>query len=143
MAAVQRHALGAAAVGAAIQLGYALSAHTHTDTHRNGVNLPEKHQCSRVFVPVSGESHPLLSLNQLRRKILVELLLPHVSGFDLHAVLQHVDVVGLSVHCSVTTRLKGGFRGVIFYSNCLKMFNVALKPGQRSKPSSCVERFCC
>lgn len=65
-----------------------------------------------VVVAVAGQSHPLLPLNQLRRKVLVELLLLHVSGFDLHAVLQHVDVVGLSVHCNVTTRL------VNFLSHC-------------------------
>lgn len=44
-------------------------------------------------------SHPLLSLHQFRRQILVELLLLYMRCFNLHPFLQHVDVVGLSVHC--------------------------------------------
>lgn len=102
VAAVQGDALGAAAVGAAVQLGYAL----RKTTDGEDVNLPGKRQSPRVSVPAGAESHPLLPLDQLRRKILVELLLPHVSGFDLHAVLQHVDVVGLSVHCKVMKRYR-------------------------------------
>ena len=48
--------------------------------------------------PVCSQTHPLLLLHQLGREVLVELLLLHVHGLDLHAVLQHVDVVGLPVH---------------------------------------------
>lgn len=112
MAAVQGDALGAPAVGAAVQLGYAL----WRTTGRGRRSVWKQH--NSVFVAVGGESHPLLPLNQLGRKVLVELLLLHVRGFDLHAVLQHVDVVGLSVHCNVTTL-------------------------QRSELSSKVEGFCC
>lgn len=73
------------------------------DTQRTEVSLGTKRQ---RLCGSRGESHPLLPLHQLGRKVLVELLLLHVRGFDLHAVLQHVDVVGLSVHCNVTTRFK-------------------------------------
>lgn len=44
-----------------------------------------------------SKSHPLLLLHQLGGKVQVELLLLHMRGFDLHPVLQHVDVVGLPV----------------------------------------------
>lgn len=55
----------------------------------------------KVFVPTTAgrQPHPLLPLHQFRRKVLMELLLLHMCCFDLHPVLQHVDVVCLSVHC--------------------------------------------
>lgn len=46
------------------------------------------------------KSHPLLLLHQLGGKVEVELPLLHMRGFDLHSILQHVDVVGLPVDCS-------------------------------------------
>ncbi len=45
-------------------------------------------------------SHPLLPLHQFRRKVLMELFLLHMCCFNLHPFLQHVDIVGLSVHCT-------------------------------------------
>lgn len=44
-------------------------------------------------------SHPLLLLHQFRRQVLMELFLLHMCCFNLHPFLQHVDIVGLSVHC--------------------------------------------
>lgn len=44
-------------------------------------------------------SHPLLLLHQFRRKVLMELFLLYMCCFNLHPILQHVDVVCLSVHC--------------------------------------------
>lgn len=132
MAAVQGDALGAPAVGAAVQLGYALWG----TTRRGRRSVWE--QGDSVSVAVGGESHPLLPLHQLGRKVLVELLLLHVRGFDLHAFLQHVDVVGLSVHCNVTTRFKRWL-----FVNLSATSNMGVNPGQRSEPSSNVESFCC
>lgn len=138
MAAVQGDALGAPAVGAAVQLGYALWG----TTRRGRRSVWE--QGDSVLVAVGGESHPLLPLHQLGRKVLVELLLLHMRGFDLHAVLQHVDVVGLSVHCNVTTRFKRWlFVNFLFRCRLSAMSNMGVSPGQRSKPSSNVEGFCC
>lgn len=97
MAAVQRDPLRAPSVRAAVQLSCALrKKKKQTDTRQ----LIFKH-VFKVFVPTTAgrQPHPLLPLHQFRRKVLMELLLLHMCCFDLHPVLQHVDVVCLSVHC--------------------------------------------
>lgn len=107
MTAVQGHALGAAAVGAPVQLRYALEeeeeeAHGGEDfilkTELGGGGVMPGH--------IQRKTHSLLLLHQLGREVLMELLLLHVHGLDLHAVLQHVDVVGLSVHWTWRAQLR-------------------------------------
>lgn len=90
MTAVQRHALRAPAVRAAVQLGDALQ--------KRDKGIDEDVAWGGTLRQFTA-SHPLLFLHQLRRKILMKLLLLYMSCFYLHPLLEHVDVVGLSVHC--------------------------------------------
>lgn len=88
MTVVQRQALRVSTVGATVHLCYALQ--ETGEVWKNGTEMKKEKK---------NPSNPFLPLDQLRRQILVELLLLHMRGFNLHAVLQHVDVVGLSVNC--------------------------------------------
>lgn len=90
MAAVQRDPFGAVTVGTPIQLSDALQ-DQQKDDQETGSELLEGRRT---------RSDPFLPLHQLSRQVLMQLLLLHMRGFNLHAVLQHVDVVCLSVHCT-------------------------------------------
>lgn len=46
-----------------------------------------------------SKAHPLLLLHKFWGKVEIELLLLYMCCFNLHPILQHVDVVCLSVHC--------------------------------------------
>lgn len=98
--AVQRDALRAPPIGATVQLRYTL----HIDKRQvnNNKNDLKKNKTMYwgVCLYVQGKTtHPLLLLHQFGRKVLMELFLLHVRRFNLHPILQHVDVVGLSVNC--------------------------------------------